>query len=103
MEAAFSEEIVLSRLEGGEGVAQEAPESFPPAVFKHDFHRIRYACSACHPTLFEMKRGSTLVTMSDMADGAACGACHRDQGEAFGMVRCGVCHVEPERDTEAEG
>jgi c(7)-type cytochrome triheme protein len=46
-----------------------------------------------------MEAGTARVTMSQMADGAACGACHRDQGEAFGMVQCNRCHYEIEESS----
>ena len=100
-EATFAADIVLSRTAGAEGVTQEAQESFPNAVFAHSSHRIRYSCSACHPSVFAMEAGSTSVTMSQMADGQACGACHTNQGEAFGMVQCNRCHFEPDETAEA--
>ncbi len=71
-------------------------ESFPPSVFQHWVHRIQYRCDACHDSLFEMKQGSTPVTMDLMKEGKVCGTCHN--GElAFGatLQNCNRCHVSP--------
>ncbi|TAK03473.1 c-type cytochrome, partial [bacterium] len=35
----------------------------PPAVFPHWFHRIRFKCYACHPSIFQMKAGANAITM----------------------------------------
>ncbi len=69
------------------------------ALFPHWVHRIRYRCSACHPRLFEARRGSSSVTMADLQSGKACGACHDGQS-AFGVLQCNRCHVPVEADPE---
>lgn len=70
---------------------------FPPSIFPHWSHRVRYRCDACHDRLFTMEAGATPVTMDLIEEGKACGACHN--GElAFdsGFANCSRCHREPE-------
>ena len=86
--AAFENDIVLARAADG---GQEVAGVFPPAQFAHWTHRIRYRCSACHNTLFAMKAGSDTLTMAEMSEGTACGACH-DGAAAFGLMECNSCH-----------
>jgi len=57
------------RYQRQEGAGSE--QAFPPAVFQHWLHRIRYRCDACHDSLFEMKQGATVVTMASIAEGKA--------------------------------
>jgi c(7)-type cytochrome triheme protein len=66
--------------------------SFAPAVFPHWVHRIRYACTACHPQAFEMRTGAAVFTMAAMQQGQQCGACH-DGSNGFSLRECGRCHV----------
>lgn len=66
-------------------------DDFPPSIFPHWTHRIRYRCTACHPSPFVMQAGGTSITMSDMQRGETCGACH-DGKTAFGIMECGLCH-----------
>lgn len=78
---------VLFKRQGGEG-------GFPPAVFPHWVHRIRYKCYACHPALFEMKAGANAVTMDAIMAGKFCGACHNGKiGWAVGFETCNRCHL----------
>lgn len=65
-----------------------------PAQFPHDVHTSMYGCSECHTGLFKPKSGSNPhVTMKQMADGEACGACH-DGSTAFSVKEnCSACHV----------
>lgn len=69
-------------------------ETFPPAVFPHWIHRINYRCDACHDDLFEMKRGTTPITMEMIKKGEVCGACHNGK-LAFlpSFENCNRCHV----------
>jgi len=66
--------------------------SYPPSRFPHWVHRIRYRCTACHADVFEMRLGSTPMSMAAMRDGQACGVCH-DGRAAFGLTACDRCHV----------
>jgi len=72
-------------------------EAFPPSVFPHWVHRIRYRCDACHDDLFEMKRGTTPVTMDLIKEGKVCGTCH-DGKAAFtsSFQTCSRCHYSVE-------
>jgi len=69
-------------------------EAFPPSVFPHWVHRIRYRCDACHDSLFAMKSGTTPVTMDLMKEGKVCGACHDGKAAfASSFQTCSRCHV----------
>lgn len=75
----------------------EGSSAFPPAVFPHWVHRIRYRCYACHPAQFEMQQGANAVTMDAIKKGQFCGACHNGN-IAFNVdfQNCARCHKEPE-------
>jgi c(7)-type cytochrome triheme protein len=62
-------------------------------VFDGGVHKAA-KCAECHPALFKMKKGSTMMTMKDMEAGKACGACHNGT-KAFGVkdaATCAKCH-----------
>jgi c(7)-type cytochrome triheme protein len=69
-----------------------AGSGFPPAVFPHWIHRVRYRCSACHPAPFAHERGGTEIDKAEMQSGATCGLCH-DGREAFALFDCNRCHT----------
>jgi c(7)-type cytochrome triheme protein len=96
--AAVPGDILYERRASESGDSESEMLAFPPAVFPHWIHRINYRCDACHDSLFEMKRGGTLVTMDLMSQGKVCGTCH-DGDLAFGsdFQSCDRCHVEPEK------
>ncbi|MDH3224252.1 MAG: hypothetical protein OEO23_11100, partial [Gemmatimonadota bacterium] len=60
-------------------------------------HRIRFTCKTCHMSLFEPQAGANRVTMADIDQGRACGACHNGR-TAFeaGFNECHRCHVSPD-------
>jgi c(7)-type cytochrome triheme protein len=91
--AAFHEDIYIGASQA-DGDSTHVPSS-QPVRFPHWTHRIRYQCSACHPALFEMRAGSSSLTMSDIQSGQGCGACH-DGDSAFGLFQCDRCHVQGE-------
>ncbi len=62
-----------------------------PATFSHQNHTQKFACSACHPQLFQMKKGTTKITMDEMFKGRSCGKCH-DGKAAFPSQNCQKCH-----------
>lgn len=70
-------------------------EDFPPAIFSHWNHRVKFKCYVCHNKKmgFEMKVGSVAISMADLDDGKYCGACHKGQ-PAFGVSfeTCSRCH-----------
>lgn len=81
--------------------AAQAGVSYDPAVFPHWVHRIRYACSACHPNLFEMRAGSNSYSMDAMRAGEGCGRCHNGQ-DTFSTLECARCHLPPSEVEAAE-
>lgn len=51
-------------------------------------------CNDCHTKIFQMKKGSTKMTMATMNKGEACGACHNGT-KAFktsDASSCNRCH-----------
>lgn len=72
---------------------QSGAQAFPPSVFPHWVHRIRYRCDACHDRLFPMQAGASEITMAQFKEGQACGACH-DGKLAFddSFENCSRCH-----------
>jgi c(7)-type cytochrome triheme protein len=51
-------------------------------------------CPACHPKVFQMKKGATKFTMADINAGKACGTCHNGE-KAFKSsdpANCTKCH-----------
>jgi len=72
-------------------------EDFPPAIFSHWNHRVKFKCYVCHNKKmgFEMKLGSVDITMSLIDQGKYCGACHNGKpGLGFGVSfeYCARCH-----------
>ena len=84
-------DLVFQRQEGVEG-----SESFPPSIFPHWVHRIRYRCYVCHPAPFAMQQGENPVTMEKINKGEYCGACHNGKiGFKVEFTTCARCHREP--------
>ncbi len=80
-------DIVFKRKEGEAAV--------PPAIFPHWFHRIRYKCYACHPSIVEMKAGANPITMEAISAGKFCGVCHNGKiAWEVAFDTCPRCHVE---------
>jgi c(7)-type cytochrome triheme protein len=51
-------------------------------------------CNDCHTKIFQMKKGSTKITMADMNAGKNCGVCHNGE-KAFkssDTANCAKCH-----------
>jgi len=66
----------------------------PPAVFPHWFHRIRFKCYACHPSIFQMKAGANAITMDEIRAEKFCGACHNGKiAWAASFEVCIRCHI----------
>lgn len=85
-------DLVFERESGVEGSG-----AFPPSIFPHWVHRVRYRCYACHPAPFAMQQGANAVTMDSIGKGQFCGACHNGQ-TAFNVEfqTCARCHRKPE-------
>ncbi len=47
-------------------------DDYPPVVFPHWRHRIRFKCSTCHPDIFEMKKGANGLSMDAIRQGEFC-------------------------------
>ena len=73
-----------------------------PVIFPHWFHRIRYACKACHSDLgIKFKAGATDINMLKIINGEQCGACHNGQ-TAWATENCDLCHsAKPGTPTKA--
>lgn len=70
-------------------------EEFPPAIFSHWQHRVKFKCFVCHNKTvgFQMKADTTPVTMDAINDGKYCGACHKGlPAFAVGFETCSRCH-----------
>jgi c(7)-type cytochrome triheme protein len=51
-------------------------------------------CTDCHTKIFQMKKGTTKITMADMNAGKNCGVCHNGE-KAFKSsdpANCSKCH-----------
>ncbi len=52
-------------------------------------------CMECHPKIFQMKKGTTEMTMKDLNAGKFCGTCHNGE-RAFKTSEgknCKTCHI----------
>jgi c(7)-type cytochrome triheme protein len=63
-----------------------------PVNFPHQDHAKKYNCSECHPENFNMKKGSSKITMDEMYKGNFCGRCHNGK-ISFASTDCNKCHV----------
>lgn len=63
-----------------------------PVAFSHQSHAKKYNCAQCHPKLFNMKQGTTRITMDEMYQGGTCGTCHNGKA-AFSAQECTKCHA----------
>ncbi|MBF0274581.1 MAG: hypothetical protein HQK84_05050 [Nitrospinae bacterium] len=73
-------------------------EGLDPVKFDHNFHSEFFPdCVECHDKLFSMEKGATdatgFLTMSNMARGKFCGACHNGEIAESITERCEKCHV----------
>ena len=66
-------------------------DSGMPVNFSHQNHTKKYGCGECHPNIFQMKKGSSRITMDDMYKGNSCGKCHNGK-VAFSAKDCAKCH-----------
>ncbi len=60
-------------------------------IYSHQSHSEKFNCSECHPQAFNMKKGTTHITMDDMYKGKTCGKCHNGT-IAFKSTACTKCH-----------
>ncbi len=59
--------------------------------FSHRNHAAKFGCRECHPSPFQMKKGSGRITMDEMYKGGNCGKCHNGKA-AFSAKDCAKCH-----------
>lgn len=71
-------------------IVREVKGSMPDVVFPHKQHTELLDCTSCHPAIFEMQKGSNVMTMAESFAGKACGVCHGKV--AFPLSRCVACH-----------
>ena len=72
-----------------------AGDQVPVAVFPHWFHRVRFACSVCHPAITQMKKGGSGITMEGLRAGKFCATCHNGKIAFFvSFETCSRCHRE---------
>jgi c(7)-type cytochrome triheme protein len=84
----------LKGIDGNAGAVNT--DDLPRATFPHWVHRSRFRCKSCHLELFEPRSGANRVTMQDISEGRACGACHNGRvafAAQFGS--CDRCHIPP--------
>jgi len=75
--------------------APSGGDQVPAAVFPHWFHRIRFACSVCHPAITQMKKGGSGITMEGLRAGKFCARCHNAKIAFFvSFETCSRCHRE---------
>lgn len=67
------------------------PASGMAVTFSHQSHAKKFNCSECHPAAFNMKQGTTKITMDEMYKGETCGRCHNGK-VAFSSYDCAKCH-----------
>ena len=69
-------------------------------TFEGDEHAEKgYKCDSCHPSLFQMKKGSAKIILVSHTNGQYCGACHNGK-TAFSTdnpKKCHECHKTGEK------
>ncbi|MFQ5456488.1 MAG: c(7)-type cytochrome triheme domain-containing protein [Nitrospirota bacterium] len=86
--------ISVSKAEYGDLTLNHYAEEagMPPVVFPHWFHRIRFTCKVCHPSIFEMRQGANDINMIKIIKGQFCGRCHNGR-IAWPPLYCDRCHA----------
>jgi c(7)-type cytochrome triheme protein len=74
---------ILLNLKGG----------MPIVLFPHGRHTEWLDCANCHEGLFELKTGSTPLSMNQILHGEQCGLCHG--AVSFPLTECNRCHSVP--------
>jgi c(7)-type cytochrome triheme protein len=71
---------ILLNLKGG----------MPIVLFPHGRHTEWLDCANCHEGLFEMKTGTSPLSMNQILHGEQCGLCHG--AVSFPLTECNRCH-----------
>lgn len=74
-------------------VVKSKIKGFPDTIFSHEKHAIWNGCEICHPDIFNVGKGTTRYTMTDIFNGKFCGVCH--DKVAFPNADCQRCHTNP--------
>lgn len=82
---------VARGLKGPEGVISLGTGS-TTVKFSHEIHAQGATCADCHSGNFQMKKGTTRLTMADHAGGNYCYSCHNGK-KAFDYNNCAGCHT----------
>lgn len=64
-------------------------------TFSHENHVVSYElrCTHCHDSLFLTRAKHRMVTMKQMQQGQACGACHNGKRAFSVKGNCDLCHT----------
>jgi len=66
-------------------------EAMPNVLFPHAAHTEWLSCNTCHPYLYQKKKGTSNISMTDVLNGKSCGLCHGKI--AFAPTKnCMRCH-----------
>ncbi len=65
----------------------------PDIIFSHKKHAVWNGCELCHPDIFDVRKGGTKYSMTDIFQGRYCGLCHGKV--AFPNADCQRCHSKP--------
>lgn len=86
-------DIQFVRKKGKETSPLASKGELPTAVFSHWFHRMRFRCYVCHPSVFKMEKGANDVGHDTFREKRYCGLCH-DGSIAWPITQdnCNVCH-----------
>lgn len=94
LSAAMSLCIVSTAWAVPAGMMLEYTESpMGKVIFSGDSHVSKgLTCDACHPALFEQKKGAAKITMPDHQAGKFCFACHNGSQAFAAEGNCNLCH-----------
>lgn len=68
-------------------------KGMPDIIFSHKKHAVWNGCELCHPYIFDVKKGGTKYSMTEIFQGKYCGLCHGKV--AFPNSDCQRCHSKP--------
>ncbi len=63
----------------------------PPSVFPHRKHTAWLDCNDCHPGIFNIRKRTSHIEMTEILRGEFCGLCHGSV--AFPLTECKRCHT----------
>lgn len=79
----------------GKTVEWEAKGGPGKVIFEGNVHADKgFRCNDCHTKIFQMKKGTAIITMTELNAGKFCGVCHNGT-KAFATknaANCAKCH-----------